>query len=1280
MKKKIFSTLLLVVFAMASTSMFVSCKDYDDDINKNAKAIEELRATIKDLEGKLSDCKATCAAAHATFATKGELEALQEEIANLVTQEKLENAIKEAQDALQALLDGKASQSDLDALRTLVDGIDSKIADHLKDYAKTSDVEAVKSDLNRQMEIINLYLNELKEQLGVTDDQAAIDKLLEMIETAKAALSKVGSYPADDLTSDEIAQLRKIMEDYNKEINDNGFVNLNTLQKFLDKMVGSLVLKSDFRVLGVQAIEVPALVLQPTLRLVNPKDDETKELTEKETWNYIHLNAETGQEYLAGAYDGEAPIWVEFDPSTHYSEVRNDPWGYLTNYLKEKKSDFVFYNNFEVPAKATYHINPSTANIDGANLRFYTNTELVVEEIESRDTRFEEGANSNFAIASPSVVGKTADVVKDGLLSVNVTLKNWKEYVKFLVQNADGNYIKNKWGIEGYGLNGSEEFSTLTDSINFIALQLQKGDTTVTSGYAAVAPALYHITNLADNAPEVAMPSYLDCGNKVGWTGKNGFGAHMYKTAADAIAHPATHTVPYDGSIDLAEFVETHYTYLGAKTAWYNYDHTMTAEVFNQLGLKYHYEVISYTPTTGANATDQKEHIQHYDSNPSVFYPRSVVYETGKMIADQVAKEGAIGKEPVIRVTLENAKGDVFEIGYVKLRIGGKEVVESVNMTVLDDVYVDCATDAKLFWHQIESKINDDLHISKANFEAEYEVDGILNYGGTTGFDDLFNRFWVLDGKYVTQADYISYLKQQLAAGIISKAEYDKLYAKATVGNVFNTVTDAAAKQNNVIYWRFATDADYENLKLAAGISTASKGISTEDIEAYVRFKNKVEADNYIYVKITIPAGKLHMAYGKIGKKDLSQWHQQWSHLFAQNNDGSDAAEVHMTVPAPQERNKAALTSDLFRKDLNTYFLGAKPEIEGIDYEKFTKFRDAEVVYTFTYPADAQLAPNATKAEIESGSAYYWMVYGNQRVNGKNVMYKIHTTNYGAQIVAVARYEWDPSKGVYNEYGVSAADGLVVYFDNSDNLSTSIGNTTVHYAETEVAFDILNYAGRFNGNGDDLYTTYFGKDYTFTAIVNMKMAACYDVLLENKQFVIRFVRPISLIGGEKSIQSHLNELQTIKVLDLVKIKDYRAFDAPGAATFDDGKHQVGWAYYGVTALHVDPDFIFTDHGYATKPGPYKGGQFDEIEALHHYQQVPDIVKGLDLTNVNTPASPATLGGTINYMVYSSQTDEFHIYVPVTVTYAFGTKTQLVYGKITVKVSAGQDDSGKAKKN
>ena len=47
MKKRLMSTLLMGAFFLASTSMFVSCKDYDDDINANTKAIQNVESSLK---------------------------------------------------------------------------------------------------------------------------------------------------------------------------------------------------------------------------------------------------------------------------------------------------------------------------------------------------------------------------------------------------------------------------------------------------------------------------------------------------------------------------------------------------------------------------------------------------------------------------------------------------------------------------------------------------------------------------------------------------------------------------------------------------------------------------------------------------------------------------------------------------------------------------------------------------------------------------------------------------------------------------------------------------------------------------------------------------------------------------------------------------------------------------------------------------------------------------------------------------------------------------------
>ena len=54
MKRKLFNALLFGALVAASTSTFVSCKDYDDDIQSlqaqidaNSKAIKDLEALIK---------------------------------------------------------------------------------------------------------------------------------------------------------------------------------------------------------------------------------------------------------------------------------------------------------------------------------------------------------------------------------------------------------------------------------------------------------------------------------------------------------------------------------------------------------------------------------------------------------------------------------------------------------------------------------------------------------------------------------------------------------------------------------------------------------------------------------------------------------------------------------------------------------------------------------------------------------------------------------------------------------------------------------------------------------------------------------------------------------------------------------------------------------------------------------------------------------------------------------------------------------------------------------
>ena len=99
MKRKIFSKLLMVALVIAAVGSFVSCKDYDDDINNLQKqidakaAISELTALQSTLDSKIAAAQSAAAAAQAT----ADAAATKTAVADLKTA--LETAIADAKKA-----------------------------------------------------------------------------------------------------------------------------------------------------------------------------------------------------------------------------------------------------------------------------------------------------------------------------------------------------------------------------------------------------------------------------------------------------------------------------------------------------------------------------------------------------------------------------------------------------------------------------------------------------------------------------------------------------------------------------------------------------------------------------------------------------------------------------------------------------------------------------------------------------------------------------------------------------------------------------------------------------------------------------------------------------------------------------------------------------------------------------------------------------------------------------------------------------------------------------
>ena len=69
MNKKFLSAILFGALMVSSTGTFVSCKDYDDDIDELTSRVDGIESQIKDLEAKNQCCQLDyfCNSCHRRF-------------------------------------------------------------------------------------------------------------------------------------------------------------------------------------------------------------------------------------------------------------------------------------------------------------------------------------------------------------------------------------------------------------------------------------------------------------------------------------------------------------------------------------------------------------------------------------------------------------------------------------------------------------------------------------------------------------------------------------------------------------------------------------------------------------------------------------------------------------------------------------------------------------------------------------------------------------------------------------------------------------------------------------------------------------------------------------------------------------------------------------------------------------------------------------------------------------------------------------------------------------
>lgn len=1307
MKKKIFSTLLLVAFALASTSMFVSCKDYDDDINATRKDLAALKA---ELDQRLADCKARCDAEHAKFLTEHQslagyaklsdipslegyatLSALQAELANYVKASEIEDALA----YIKSLQDKGITADGLAELGVKVAAIDDALL-KLLGIDDINKAAAAAENLKAQIDALNLYGEALKKE------NIDPDKLVELLKKIEDYKGEVEKYPADNLTADEVKTLKDLIAAADRLLNDEGAADINIIQFMIDKTLASLVLMPSDYVAGLATIEVPALYYQP---VIYSKDNNTK----NEAYYYIDKSGKKleGLDWRfddgANAPSATLPTWDEgVTWSDDYSGYDYRGEGYNPagpdgegTMLPIFRAVVEKYNALKtaqlVPAAiAKYHVNPTTVKLNDYKLSFWTNTAVVTDEIESRNTGYKKSMANNFA--APVKENGADYTVSEGILEVPFKINNWENYVEDLVYYFDGVAVnqgkKSKGGI-------------VRDSVNFIALQMTKGDTaTITSDYAAVVPALIHINAIADNGPENPV---LDClmektYEQLWYTKKTDDAGHMFKYAAQAIDNDFTHSIPYNKTLDILPFVETHFTYIGVQSAWASYDQRMDAETFKKLGLKYVFSIVEYED--GNHETGESRHIS-IDANENeaadfgydsvILTPRSVKYNPkGVSYADkyeqQTATREAIDREPLIKVEIVDPNNNVLEVGYIKLLITDNYQVEPVTLQIDDDYWMNCTAKGGVKWSQIEESILSQLGengYTKKQFEDEYAIDlkdatyaqRFINVGGQ----------WKID------------------PSPLGDVEYTKI-----------TIDDPKDKQTNVIFWGIG-DNYAEIAKAITGTGTAdaaraalleSKGDGTDPhmLTTTIRFVKKNIDEKYkdmsaIYVTLNIPAPQVHFAYGSVEKKDLSHWYRLNSYKNGSEKEGT-AIDVLENVPTPAENGMKNLgvgcpNSIEFERPLYENFLNGIVSVnmggKEKHFDKYNYANNKNIDFEFTLPVEG------VNAEFSHNNGV-WEVKGYS-----GATYKLHLSADKKQIL--------------DQHG---AGDVIAEIANKD------GQPYIRMVDNDCANDILNNSGRYDDYGNNKADEANSKPFylengtnkeSFTAYLLIKTNdECYELLLDNRYFNAKFLRPINVWGKTYNWNDAFNEVQKLYPTDLLIARDWRDYDlkldidwnnsGTSAKGYKFKEGEIGWDYYNIYEVSVKYDEIFTDHAKELKD------RNDITAAIANKETIPAIIKTFQLNRVSeipalkdpylkvkalTPAGDNELLTTntagkivgfkapqtiIEYTNNGGNVQDFHLFVPINVFYGWGHKagnTFKVWAVINVAKTTGTD-AQEAKKN
>lgn len=1301
MYKKIFSAILFGALTFASTSTFVSCKDYDDDIDAiNGRldandadnkalhdALDAANAELTNLKQQLANEVARLdglvAAAQGTADQALEIadradklsqenkQAIANEIIRATAAEAaLEVRIKKLEeevipelkqlisDLQENKLDKKTFQEEAAKIWAKMEAIETDLGKALKrietlEKGLEDEVKARKAlaeDLEQQKKIIANHetrLKKLEEEVVpelrklIADLRSEYEAKVKEIEGKIDALDKRVKTNEDDIKTLK-EDVRKINEELDK-INDK----LNELNVLILRSLRSLVFIPDFYYFGIEATELSGVYYKYWLISDMPK-----------------VNA-----------DDNDPTWNVLN--------RGKLQCFENPALGKQQRGFIVENFV-----ARYHLNPSSADL----------SKLTVENfaVLSGDREYRTRAaatdkkNINISVASFDA----AKDVKNGDLSLNLSIDE-PEKIKAIGHVEDGTFVPEDEQVTVFATE-----VTLNDEMK----------NTVTSDYAALLATTYangyrlaH-TNAGDpavkgaglnssftkvvnptacGACDVALASrhlFTDADETVFGEG-NGLTAVTLEDQplvsalnSDPSTTTAQDIVVWNSTIDLSKLAEVHR--IGDENVA---EKVMTAAELEKNGFEIRFELTGLKMTD--NATSESAHAAIAEDGKTL-RPQlpAMGYDEAGQSKGLAAKYGAtkqdrttIGRTPLVRVMLVDTKHNdhVLDYGYIRLVIidTPQEVpveledfrtVEYQTGNSLDYVYNECAaqpTPEKWSWRQTWASFENDLYnmysLSQRDFEDRYEAVVKDVQGGkycTATLDDALKQYrMVIDSKGDTTF-------------VACKA--DEYLGDITVrpGSLIGEGT-----KTQVLDWQVSG----EQLKAYAldGKTETTRVVKYQLINASDRSKFM---DVYVILKAgTIKVTKETVQYPTVtGKFDTNKIKEYW---YDENTQTAQKTlhEAHLNVPSPEDWIKTwgesrtcpfefLLSSD-FKNNfiLNENNLAQYITVDDPTTNKLWALDKAEKTFGFvvlTADKDGYKANN--KAKGYSGTTYTISVGDYQQVPGWGLY---ATANGKKELIAYLEYD---------ESGEQTINHVKVVLNKAAHRQDHINS----FVE-----DLINYKAH-NDLTDDFLKVDLGVTLKWAAPQGMPAKCGYEVTLP--AFQVRFLRPINMFSEGLQVQDAANTTQIFPLYDLVRFTDWREQWNPTAASTqnkerrervvpDGGKFIVDyWYYYNVKHIIIGNATEIID--------PAQEAPLNNIMKTNMNQNTKDTWETLARVSNNveftyvpadaTTGANAQIGdpafyGSIKYTNNRSTVDEFDVKVPITVCYEWGH----LYQDVTIHV-------------